>query len=155
MLKFEIRTVPWRLLWLEARGLMEAHAKEFAIPDLEAYIGSQQEILDAEARGLFDSTLMMDSSRTSVGYLCWLIGPHNGLPGARVARMGPWYVAPSARSRGSLRMFQHSLDSLRRRGATHALPTLPLKERQKETLGSGWLRRFRARPLEITWMIEL
>lgn len=149
-----VSTVPWQICCLLARGLMEAHCREFNIRDLDEYIGPHQPILDAERDGNVDFTLA-ECGETAVGYLYWAIGPHPSLYGQRVARMGPWHIAPQARGGSlALRMFRHSLDSLRRKKADCALATMPL--RRPDTLReSGWLRKLHGRPFEVTWMIPL
>lgn len=147
----QIETISFARLQQDARDLMEKHAKLFAISDLDAYMGDPAELEEFEQEGRLDITLA-SQDMDHVGYLAWMIGEHQGLPGKSVARMGPWYVEPSARNcRLALPMFRHSLESLRERQVDIALPTFPLRR----TSPSGWLARLGARPFEMTWFLPL
>lgn len=130
---------------------MEAHCREFSIPDLDAYIGPHQKILDAEAEGQFDLTVAF-AGEAAVGYLFWLLDSHPSFPNQKIAKLGPWHIKPSKRGHLALRMFRWSLESLRKKGADAALATLPLRRTAAE---HAWLRRLGGSPFEITWLIPL
>lgn len=154
--KYLASSTSWRVFWHRGRHLLEAHAKLFNIDDVEAYIGNQQEIIDAEGKGLFEFTILETEDRCLVGHLIWLSGPHNKLPGLLVARMGPWYIDPAHRSASnSGMMMEHSLGALKLRGVDVAMPTLPLRGREKAAMEGRGLRRFGAVPIECVWQINL
>lgn len=142
-------------MWLRCRRLLEVHGHLFDIEDIELYIGNQQEILDAEAKGLFEFSLLELADRP-VGYLIWLSGPHNKFPGKTVARMGPWYIDPAHRSRlNANKLMRYSLDALRNRGVDFAMPTLPLRDRERAVMEGRGLRQFGAVPVECVWLVDL
>ncbi len=147
----QIETICFSRLQQDARVLMEEHSKLFAIPDLDAYVGDPAELEEFEREGRLDITLA-SQEEGAVAYLAWMLGEHQGLPGKSVARMGPWYVRPTARSTGlALPMFKHALKSLREKKVDIALPTFPLRRMPP----SGWLSRLGARPFEMTWFLPL
>lgn len=134
---------------------MEAHCREFSIPDLDTYIGTyigpHQRILDAEAEGQLDLTVAF-AEGAAVGYLFWLLDSHPSFPNQKIAKLGPWHITPSRRGLLALRMFRWSLESLRKKGASAALATLPLR---RTPPSHSWLRRLGGSPFEITWLIPL
>ena len=144
------RRTTFEELWLSARPLMEIHALQFAIPNLESYLGPWGPIKEAQERGeLVLAEAVVGNS--CVGYIAWMIGLHASL-GRGVARMGPWFVDSEYRgSSVALRLFKFSLTLLRAAGARYALPTLPLRR----SVPRDWLHRLGARPFEITWLLEL
>ena len=131
-----VEVAGWEKAWKVARPLMETHSAEFAIPDLVNYIGPFGPILEAEAKGEI-IVLLAWAGPWPVGYMAWMIGEHQGLQG-KVARLGPWYIAPAWRGRARLArlMLEAAKGEARLRGAAWLLVTLPAKKKRHGLFGT-------------------
>lgn len=128
----QVESMGWNEFWLHGQRLMREHAMRFDIPDLIAYIGPREALQQAQDNGTLAIYVARAEGGLLCGYIGWQIGKHNGLPGARVAHMGPWYVQPACRAkRTGFALMSRSLANLRERGCDYALITLPLRGRRR------------------------
>lgn len=148
----DFREVSWREFFWTTRPLLEAHADEYNIPNLDAYIGPHPVIENAEQLGRLIFVQAYDYAEDAVlGYIVWGTDRHPALGLAKVAKMGPWYVLPEHRRALADKLYKASLEVCRERECKYALATLPIRNR----LRRRYFHRLFGRPYETNWLLEL